>query len=443
MSDALGPNDGARTPEELAAVAAAPPPVVPVVVDELTAYLQSLGVEASMIQKIKDDLGAATVSDLGVLTVDMLKGIGMKPVPAAALVKKLNPEVQMEKPATTTIGVGLRTPPSMPIVRLQEPPNSVAGWLTSLCEIQPQIIQPLTVVTGVRAALADIYGFFQLSRSMKRLLREASDRDGITVPDMFFDLENLNLARRYGTLVAWMQGKRSACTIEERNRFLNRMHEKFWDAIDIFYRELDSWRQARRESLDVGEQLASAMSGDVQIFDTTQVRTAALAFGDLINHTFAGTGVYSATALQLDRDRLQEILNQLDHRLFGMSSRQQLLDTLGCAVPADMVAAENTVCKFVWNAMVSKEFADGGVGEQRFLLELAALGTSRPWVTIKALADKRKGSRRIEEEELPDDDDPDAENPHRRLSGIGGRTKRPVVSVEGEGRTPDREFKRY
>ena len=351
---------------------------------DMTSKLQELNVPADVIEKIKSELGAETIEDLGSLTVDDLTKIGMKVLPARNLLKKLVPQ------AAPTPSAGLITPRVSVVstVRLQDVPQP-SNWLAALCAIQPQRIQPVTVITGIKAAMADTFGFFQLPKRMMNMLRTAADGVGEGVPDLFFELQNLTQARRYGALVAWMQGKGSACSVEERNRFLSRMHEKFWDSLEAFYGELEAWRKGRRESQDVGEAIAMASTGEIQIYDATLVRNAALALGDTINRTFSGTGVYAATALALDNDKLQKVLAEMDFRLFGVQSREQLLQQLGCVVPPEIMAAENTIGRFAWNAMVAKDQTPGSVDEQRFLVELASIGTSRPWNQIKALAARR------------------------------------------------------
>jgi len=356
-------------------------------VDPVVAKLTELGVTGEVITKIQTDLGATSVDDLVGLTEADLVGVGMKALPARALLKKLAPPVASTPAIPAAARVAVVT-----AVRLQEVP-SPSNWLASLCAIQPQRIQPLTVVTGIKAAMADVFGFFQLPRKMMTMLRKAADDVGEGVPDLFFELQNLTQARRYGALVAWMQGKASACTVSERERFLARMHEKFWDALDAFYGELDGWRKGRRESQDVGEAMSAAFSGEVQIYDATLVRNAALALGDTINRTFSGTGVYAATALALDNDKLQSVLEKMDFRQFGVTSREQLLAQLGCSVPAEIMAAETTISRFAWNAMVVKDQTAGGVDEQRFLIELASIGTSRPWAQIKSLAARKPRDR--------------------------------------------------
>jgi hypothetical protein len=389
---------------------------VPEATDPVSDRLTELGVEPDVITKIKEDLGAKSVDDLAGLTETDLVDAGMKRLPARKLLKALAP---VAIPTAAAIA-SMRAPTTASTVRLQEPPTSASSWLSSLCAIRPQIIQPLTVLTGIKAAMADVYGYFQLPRKMMRMLREASDSIGEGVPDLYFELQSLTQARRYGALVAWMQGKGSACTVAERNRFLQRMHEKFWDATDSFCNELEAWRKGRRDSLDIGEQMAAAMTGEMQIYDATQVRTAALALGDSINRVFSGTGVYAATALALDNERLQEVLAQLDFRQFGVQSREKLLADLECAVPAEMVSAENTIAKFAWNAMSLRDTAAGGMDEQRFLIELAAIGTGRQWNTVKALAAKRKPVSFVEGDTFDDDEDgPDLSV--RRVTGIGGR----------------------
>jgi hypothetical protein len=375
--------------------------------------LKELGVEPKAIIYIKDELGATSVDDLSSLTEDDLIAAGLKKLPARNVLKAL-------KPATAAAPIsipGARPATSAIAVRLQEPPISAASWLSSLCSIKPQIIQALTVLTGVKATIADVYGYFQLPRKMMKMLQDASDAVGEGVPDLYFELQNLTQARRYGALVSWMQGKGSACTIAERKRFLQRMNDKFWDALDAFYIELDVWRKGRRDSMDVGEQIAGAFSGEIQIYDATQVRTAALTLGDSINRVFSGTGVYAATALALDKDGIQEVLNQIDFRQFGVPSREKLFADLNCAVPPEMIAAENTIAKFAWNAMSIKDTAAGGMDEQKFLIELASLGTGRQWNTMKSLAGKRRSSFQVD---YPDDSDDDSDVGHR-LSGIGGR----------------------
>lgn len=391
-----------------AGVSGVPAVTVASTTDPITAKLMELGVAPEVITAIKTNLGAETVEDLTGLTESDLVDAGMKVLPARALLKKLVPAAPAA-PAGTPRVVAVST------VRLQDVPQP-SNWLASLCAIQPQRIQPVTVVTGIKAAMADVFGFFQLPRKMMGMLRKASDDVGEGVPELFFELQNLTQARRYGALVSWMQGKSSACSVEERNRFLARMHEKFWDALDTFYAELDGWRKGRRDSMDPGESMAAAFSGEVQIFDATLVRNAALALGDTINRTFSGTGVYAATALALDNDKLQKVLAEMDFRQFGVQSREQLLAQLGCAVPAEIMSAETTISKFVWNAMVIKDQAAGGVEEQRFLIELASIGTSRPWSQIKVLAARRpkertagvsgigrRGSASPDEDDAPDD----------------------------------------
>jgi len=397
--------------------AAAATPVVGVTTDSatptdpVTAKLQELGVPTDVIGKIKTDLGAETVEDLVGLKEEDLTGIGMKPLPARKLLKVLVPAVTQ----TTATILGQRVATAS-TVRLQEPPTA-ASWLSSLSAIRPQIIQPATVMTGLKAAMADTYGYFQLPRKMMNMLREAADKIGEGVPDLYFDLQNLTNARRYGALVAWMNGKGSACTVTERNRFLGKMNDRFWDSIEMFYAELDAWRKGRRESVDAGESLAAALSGEVQIYDATQVRAAALALGDSINRVFSGTGVYAATALALDNEKLQEVLSNLDFRQFGVQSREQLLAELGCAVPAEMVSAESTIGKFVWNAMALKDMAAGGNDEQKFLIELASIGAGRQWNVVKSLASKKPGGPIQEDDDFFNEEDSST----KRLTGVGGR----------------------
>lgn len=364
--------------------------VATVASDPVEDKLRALGVSDEIVEKIKTDLGAETEDDLNSLTEKDLVDCGMKPLPARKVVAALNPQ------ATAAVSVpGATSAPrvvTVSTVRLQDIPQP-SNWLAALCAIQPQRIQPMTVITGIKAVMADAYGYFQLPRKMMKMLREAADNVGEGVPDLYFELQDLTMQRRYGALVPWMQGKRSACTVGERSRFLVRMHEKFWDSLDTFYSELDAWRKGRRESQDVGESLSAAFSGEVQIYDATNVRNASLALGDTINRAFSGTGVYAATALALDNDLLQKVLAAMDFRQFGVQSREQLLAQLGCSVPAEIMAAETTISKFVWNAMLVKDQAAGGVDEQRFLIELAAIGTSRPWNQIKTLTAKNRKDR--------------------------------------------------
>lgn len=409
MDDAKKPEDTAVTPAPEAAPVADPAPA-PVVADSVTDKLESLKVPGDFIAKIKG-LGVEVADDLATLKEADLTGIGMPVVKARKLIAAVAPA-----PVVAVVPAVPAAPRNVTVsmVRLAEVPSS-SNWLSSLCAIQPQRIPPITVVTGVKAAMADVYGYFQLPKKMMKMLREAADSVGQSVPELFFDLQNLTQARRYGSLVAWMQGKGSACTVEERNRFLKRVHENLWDAIDAFYGELDGWRKGRRESQDVGESMAAAFSGEVQIYDATLVRNAALAFGDTINRVFSGTGVYAATALALDNDKLQKVLEEMDFRQFGVQSREQLLANLGCAVPAEIVAAETTINKFIWNAMDVKNQAAGGVDEQRFLIELASIGTSRPWMQIKSLAGKRQ------------------KDPAVRLSRIGGRN----LAADEDDEDPD------
>lgn len=346
--------------------------------------LTELGVSTDKIGLIQEHL-VDGVEDLPHITVEQLidkTGVGMKPGPAGRLVAAL------AAPKTATVVASATGTAATPVVRLEDAPQST-NWLSALCAIQPQRIQPVTVVTGIKASMADSYGYFELPKKMMQMLQVAADAVGEGVPDLYFELQNLRQSTRYGALVSWMKGKGSACTIPERHRFLARMQERFWDALEVFYLELEGWRTARRDSQDVGEAIAQGLAGEGQIYDTSQVQSAALALGDTINRTFSGTGVYAATALALDNDKLQKVLAEMDFRQFGVTSREQLLQQLDCAVSAEMMAAETTITRFVWNAMTVKDRATGGMDEQRFLIELASIGNSRPWAQIKELTAKR------------------------------------------------------
>lgn len=391
--------------------------------DPVTAKLIEMGVTPDVIDKIKTNLGPTSVEDLTLLTEADLVECGMPKLPARRLAATLAPKPEATA-TSTTAGNTMATPQprvtAASTIRLGDPPAEATNWLTSLSAIKPQIIQKLTVITGIKASMADVYGFFQLPKKMMSMLREAADDVGEGVPELYFDLQRLTQARRYGVLISWMQNKGSACTVAERNRFLTRMHGQFWDALDTFYLELDAWRKGRRDSVDIGEAMANAFAGEGQIYDATTVRTAGLALGDSINHVFAGTGVYAATALALDNAKLQEVLLQMDFRQFGVTSREMLLQRLECAVPPEMVAAESTISKFVWNVMSLGDMAAGGMDEQKFLIELASIGSARQWNAIKLLGAKRKYIQPSDVKEDPEEEDEDGDGPPE-VTGITGR----------------------
>lgn len=75
------------------------PVVAPVIkteplADAVTSLLLSLGVSADDAKRIIESLGVTEEEDLKMLTAEMLKGVGMLPIPVSKLLAKINPVVQ-------------------------------------------------------------------------------------------------------------------------------------------------------------------------------------------------------------------------------------------------------------------------------------------------------------------------------------------------------------
>jgi len=374
MSDETRETEG--TPEA--------PTTTPMTVDQ---RLSELGIEAEMITKIKEDLGAASIEDLSNLTEDDLTGIGMKKLPARKLAAALVPETPTEvSSAATPTGASLV---SFDAVLPTVPSDS--AWLEALRTGGVLKVDQSTVISAVRAALAYKAGLFAIPGKLVEEMETFADANDEQVDPEFFRLRKQITRRSYADIFAAIDGLDGNYVTEARKKQLfSRIDEHLWPAIMAFYDQLQSWQKAWMQGAANPTMMMAAIvsatgggtampPGMMQAPDTGVLRDHADAVADSVNRVFAGTGVQIAAAMAYDATNIKETLsNPRLPALIGAANRDQMLRQLGVAVSATYPRLETNLTRFVLAIMQVKD-QPAGNEELQYFGTLFMLGSQIPW----------------------------------------------------------------
>ena len=360
-------------------------PSAPVSVEQ---HLANLGVEADMIAKIKDELGATTVEDLGNLTETDLVGIGMKKLPARKLAAALVVKPTAEEVAATA-APGTASLVSFDGVLPAVPSDS--SWLEALRTGGVLKVDQSTVISAVRAALAHRAGLFEIPDGLSKLMEHFADENNEQVNPEYFKLRKQLTRRSYAEIFEAIEGLDGSYVTEARkNQLLGRIDQHLWPAIIAFYGQLKGWQEAWMQGAANPAMLmmaiASATSGGtamppgmMQPPDTGVLRDHADAVADAINKVFAGTGVQIAAAVAYDATKIKEILTNPNlPAMTGAANRDQMLRQLGVAVSATYPRLETNVVRFVLAIMQVKD-QPAGNEELQYFGTLFMLGSQIPW----------------------------------------------------------------
>lgn len=374
MTDA---DDTTATPAE--PVAPAEPTMA--TTDPVAVKLTELGVANDIIARIKDELGVATLDDLGMLTEADLVATGMKVVQARKLVNAVVPTVTVPDPAA----LGAAAFDMLPGV-----PDE-GSWLAALRAGGVLKVDQSTVISAIRAALASRVGLFDIPAKLVTAMETFADTNDEQVDPEFFRLRKQLTRRSYGDIFEAIEGLDGNYVTEGRKKELfRRVDELLWPSIIGFYGQLRSWEEAWMQGVaNPAMIMASIMSagtggvamppGMMQAPDTGVLRDHADAVNDAINRVFAGTGIQIASAMAYDAAQIRKSLeNPRLPAMIGAANREQMLKLLGVAVSPTYPRLETNLTRFVLATMQAKD-QPAGNEELQYFGSLYMLGSQIPW----------------------------------------------------------------
>jgi hypothetical protein len=340
--------------------------------------LKDLGVADDIVGKIKAELGVETVDDLSRLTEEDLVGIGMKKIQARKTLDSLVPATT----SANTFAVSIDT--LLPAVPTDE------SWLTALKVGGVLKVEQSTVISAIRAALADRVGLYEVPKILVLAMEKFADANDDPVGTEFFKLRKQITQHNYADIFEAIPGLEGSFVTEGRKKeFFRRVNDNLWSSIIGFNDQLKAWQEAWQGSANPAMMLNVLMSlaggskmmppGVMQPPDTGALRDYADTVADAINKVFAGPGIQIAAALAYDATKIRETLSNPGlPASIGAANRDQMLKQLGVAVSANYPRLETNLTRFVLATMQVKD-QQAGNEELQYFGALYMLGSQIPW----------------------------------------------------------------
>lgn len=346
--------------------------------DAVADKLAQFGADLDTVAKVKD-LGVNSVEDLADLTEKDLTDAGLKVVQARKLLKDV-------KPAPAAVDTQLVGPASFDAL---PPVPDDSSWLAMLKTGGVLKVDQSTVVSTIRAALAQRVGLYDVPAKLVKAMEDFADINEEPLDDSFFKIRKQLIRRSYAEVFEAIDGLDGSFVTEARKKALfKRMDEHFWPALWSFNAQLKGWQETWLQGAANPSMMMMVLAGGaggplppgmMQAPDTAGLRDAADAVADAVNKVFAGTGVPVASALAYDATQIRKILE--DSRLpsfIGAANRDQMLKTLGVAVPATYPRLEVNLTRFVIAVMEVKN-QPAGNEELAYFGSLFMLGNQIDW----------------------------------------------------------------
>ena len=381
--------DGSDKPVEPVAEAAleietttveAKPVVAPPGSDPVTVKLVELGLTVEQIAEVKK-LGAESVDDLAALTESDLTGF-LPILKARKIVAALAP---VEPPGAVA--------PTMSSVNFDSLLPSVpddSSWLSALRANGVRKMDDSTVISAIRAALADRFGLYDIPAKLVKEMESYVDVTEEQVSDEFWTLRKQLTRKSYGDLFQAIEGlDGSFVTSGRKEELLVRITDNLWPAIISFNEQLGQWQESWMQGAANPAMMMAAIAGGaggvglppgmMQPPDCGTLRDAAEALNDSLNRTFRGTGVQITAALAFEANQIKSMIeNPRLPMLCGVPSRELLLKKLKVDVPPTYPRMEQNLTRFVLGIMQCDKVA-GGNDELQYFGTLFMLGNQIPW----------------------------------------------------------------
>lgn len=341
--------------------------------DTLKTKLADLGLTEEQIGKLEAE-GAKNDADVAFLSADdIVKATGCGIVTARKVAAGFAPTPEAAPVfSTDTFSSVLPTVPDD------------ESWLKALRTGGVLKVEQSTVISAVRAALAERAGLYQvpdlLVKAMEAYTDETEDQAGAE----FFKLRKMLTRTEYGDLFSAIDGMDGTyVTKARRAELLRRIDDNLWPAVSSFHEQLQNWQQAWMSGAANPMMMMAAVMGKGGAMppglmsppDTAVLRDAAETVNDQINRIFRGTGVQITAALAWDANRIKEVLQQENlPATVGAPNREQMLKKLGVNVSASYPRLEMNLTQFILGIMKAGD-QPAGEEELRYWGALYMLGT--------------------------------------------------------------------
>ena len=290
---------------------------------------------------------------------------------------------------------------------LPEVPNE-GSWLDALKAGGTLKIDQATVISAVKAALADRVGLFELPAKVAAAMESQADTTLEQLDPKFFALRKQLTRRNYGEIFAAIDGLDGSFVTEKRKReLISRIDQHMWPTVLSFQNQLknwvESWQQGAANPSLMMSAMASMMAGGsmgglppgmMQPPETGVLRDAAEGVNDDMNRIFAGTGVVTARALAFDANQIKTTMEDANlPTLLGASNRDQMLRQLGVDVSSNYARMEVNLTKYVMGILNIKDVPSGNE-ETAYFGSLYMLGMQIPWDQLGRMPDVSGGRGR-------------------------------------------------
>jgi hypothetical protein len=350
--------------------------------EDVKVRLAELGVEEAVAEKIVNDLGATSVSDLASLGESDLVGVGMKTLRARALVKELTAHAT---PAPSMINPSMAQLDVLPIL-----PDD-ASWLSALKTGGVLKFNRDTVIGTVSAALADRVGLYDIPDRIVAAMEETAESLDEPVGTEFYDMQRMLTQRSYAEVFASIPGATGRFATDRRKKeLLAKMNQNLWPSLISFQGMLGAWMDMWQKQFGNPAAMVSALAGMVggggvmppgmmAPPPTDSLRDSAEVVTTSINRIFAGTGIPVAMALAYDAQQIRAALESpgLPAQV-GAVNRDQMLKKLGVAVTSDYPRMEQNLKRYTLG-VIELPNVTAGQTEISFITALYQLGSMIQW----------------------------------------------------------------
>lgn len=348
--------------------------------EQVKAKLQEYGASDDIVTAVVD-LGVSNMEDLASVREEELVTAGMKTIQARKLLASLvKPAISEPSPVSGPVSYdGIL--PSVP---------DDGPWLQDLKAGGVLKVDRSTVISAIRAALANRVGLFDLPGKLVTAMEKFADANDEQVDPIFFKLRKQLTRRAYADVFEAIEGFEASYVTDGRKKQLfDRMNQYLWPAIISFNEQLRAWYDAWKSQLVDPTLIMGAFAAmsrghgiapDVQIPDTGILHDQADAVNDAINKVFAGTGVQVASAMAYDGTQIRKVLMEETRlpALIGAANRDQMLKMLNASVSPTYPRLETNLTRYVLSIFQVKD-QPAGMEELEYFKALYMLGSQIPW----------------------------------------------------------------
>jgi len=270
---------------------------------------------------------------------------------------------------------------------------SDTSWLEALKAGGTLKVDQATVISAIKAALADRVGLFDLPQKVSVAMEAFADSSQEQVDPRFFILRKQLTRRSYGEIFAAIDGLDGNFVTDRRKKeLMDRIGRHMWPAVLSFHGQLKAWIEAWQQGaanpamlipaimqMVGGGSLGAMPPGMMQPPDSGTLRDAADGVNDDMNRIFAGTGVVTTRALAFEASQIKATMEDPSlPALIGAANREQMLRQLGVDVSSNYARLEVNLAKYVMGILNIKA-VPGGNEETAYFGALYMLGSQIPW----------------------------------------------------------------